>query len=213
MVYGMMQRHDGNIEIISAPACGTCIRLTFPVREKTPQTAPAPAPHSEEKRSLRVLCVDDELSVRQFLKDCLTNFNHQVTVAANGGRAGFVPLRRAEHQPFDAVVTDLGMPEIDGHQVAKTVKAESPDTPVIMMTGWGTKTKEDGGASPQVDAMVGKPVRMQELNELLLRVTALTNAALEALFFRQHFFRQLNGRPGFPAPGLFPCRASSRLVG
>jgi signal transduction histidine kinase/CheY-like chemotaxis protein len=174
MVYGMMQRHDGNIEIISAPACGTCIRLTFPVREKTPQTAPAPAPHSEEKRSLRVLCVDDELSVRQFLKDCLTNFNHQVTVAANG-KEGLDLFRSAvlKHQPFDAVVTDLGMPEIDGHQVAKTVKAESPDTPVIMMTGWGTKTKEDGGASPQVDAMVGKPVRMQELNELLLRVTAL----------------------------------------
>ena len=48
MVYGMMQRHDGAIEIDSAPGRGTCVRLTFPVREKTSPTASAPAPHSKK---------------------------------------------------------------------------------------------------------------------------------------------------------------------
>jgi len=55
--------------------------------------------------------------------------------------------------------------------VARTIKAESPHTPVIMMTGWGTIMKEDGETAPEVDAVVGKPPRMQELNDLLLRVT------------------------------------------
>ena len=64
------------------------------------------------------------------------------------------------------------MPDIDGHQVARTIKAESPQTPVIMMTGWGTMMKEDGEATPEVDALVGKPPRMQELNALLHRLTS-----------------------------------------
>jgi CheY-like chemotaxis protein len=64
------------------------------------------------------------------------------------------------------------MPDVDGHQVARAIKAESPQTPVIMMTGWGTMMKEDGEKAPEVDALVGKPPRVQELNALLLRLTA-----------------------------------------
>ena len=64
------------------------------------------------------------------------------------------------------------MPQMDGYHVARTIKAESPQTPVIMMTGWGTTMKEDGETTPEVDAVIGKPPRMQELNDLLLRVTA-----------------------------------------
>ena len=73
-------------------------------------------------------------------------------------------------QPFQTVITDLGMPDIDGHQVARTIKAESPGTPVIMMTGWGSIMKEDGETAPDVDAVVGKPPRIQELNNLLLQL-------------------------------------------
>ena len=64
------------------------------------------------------------------------------------------------------------MPDIDGHQVARTIKAESPNTPIIMMTGWGTIMREDGETAPEVDAVIGKPPRMKEFNDLLLRVTA-----------------------------------------
>ena len=74
-------------------------------------------------------------------------------------------------QPYEVVITDLGMPDVDGHHVARTIKAESPNTPVIMMTGWGTIMKEDGDATPEVDAVIGKPPHMQELNDLLHRVT------------------------------------------
>jgi CheY-like chemotaxis protein len=75
-------------------------------------------------------------------------------------------------QPFDAVITDLGMPKMDGHQVARAIKAESPGTPVIMMTGWGTMMKEDGQTIPEIDALVGKPPEIQELNQLLLRLAS-----------------------------------------
>ena len=172
MVYGMVQRHDGNIEIDSTPGCGTCIRLTLPLREKVSQSGRASLPQNKQKRSLNILCIDDDAQVRQLLNDCLTHFNHRVKVAS-GGKDGVELFRSAmlNSQPYEVVITDLGMPDVDGHHVARTIKAESPNTPVIMMTGWGTIMKEDGDATPEVDAVIGKPPHMQELNDLLHRVT------------------------------------------
>jgi signal transduction histidine kinase len=172
MVYGMTQRHDGNIEIDSAPGCGTCIRLTFPVREKTASGTQNIQQGAKSKRSLNILCIDDDAQVRQLLKDCLTHFNHQVMVAS-GGKQGMELFRNAlsKKQPYEVVITDLGMPDIDGHHVARSIKTESPGTPVIMMTGWGTTMREDGETAPEVDAVIGKPPHMQELNDLLVRVT------------------------------------------
>jgi len=171
MVYGMVQRHEGHIEIDSAPGRGTCFRLTFPIREKLPLAVTTAAPAAQSKRSLNILCIDDDELIRQLLGDCLTHFNHRV-VTADSGKQGLELFRAAalNKQPFEAVITDLGMPKMDGHQLARTIKAESPHTPIIMMTGWGTMMKEDGETAPEVDAVVGKPPQIQELNELLLRM-------------------------------------------
>jgi CheY-like chemotaxis protein len=95
-------------------------------------------------------------------------------MVASGGKHGMELFHTAmlKNQPYEVVITDLGMPQMDGYQVARTIKAESPHTPIIMMTGWGTTIREDGETTPEVDAVIGKPPRMQELNDLLLRVTA-----------------------------------------
>ena len=173
MVYGMMRRHEGAIEIESKPGFGTCVRLTFPIREKISQTAASlPAPHNDRVHSLRILCIDDELQIQELLKHCLTTLDHEVTIASCG-KQGVEMFRAAKlrKQPYQTVITDLGMPDIDGHQVARTIKAESPGTPIIMMTGWGTMMKEDGEPAPEVDAVVGKPPRIHELNSLLLQLT------------------------------------------
>ncbi|MFO1476741.1 MAG: ATP-binding protein [Verrucomicrobiota bacterium] len=177
MVYGMMQRHDGTIEIDSAPGKGTCVRLTFPCRERL-VSSPSPLPAGDQqRRSLNVLCIDDEPQMRQLLSDCLGHCHHKIELAASG-KQGLELFRRARQssKPFEAVITDLGMPDLDGHQVARTIKSESPATPVIMMTGWGTMMKEDGESAPSVDALVGKPPRVHELNELLHRLTSRTGA-------------------------------------
>jgi signal transduction histidine kinase len=174
MVYGVMRRHDGAIDIESVPNHGTCVRLTFPIREEvSPAAAPASSSQAGQNRSLRILCIDDESQMQELLKHCLTTLDHQVTTAS-GGKQGVEMFRAAalQKQPYQMVITDLGMPDIDGHQVAKTIKAESPRTPIVMMTGWGTMMKEDGETAPEVDAVVGKPPRIQELNSLILQLTA-----------------------------------------
>ena len=172
MVYGMVQRQDGVINIESAPGQGTAIKLTFPVGDQVAAPAPQAAPRAAEQRSLHVLCIDDESVIREILNDSLKNFNHRVTTASSG-KDGIELFRVAlkKNQPYQAVITDLGMPEMDGHQVARIIKAESPKTPVIMLTGWGTIMKEEGENAPEVDAIIAKPARIDELNSLLLATT------------------------------------------
>ncbi len=69
------------------------------------------------------------------------------------------------------------MPGVDGRQVVRTIKSESPDTHVVMLTGWGEMMKEDGEDVPRVDALISKPADIQELNALLLRVSGTSNPA------------------------------------
>jgi signal transduction histidine kinase/CheY-like chemotaxis protein len=168
MVYGMVQRQKGNIEIESAVGQGTCIRMIFPVNEgPTPAARPKPAA-SAPTHSIRILCIDDEPGVRELLHDCLVNNHHQVSVAGSG-REGVEMFRTGlrSKKPFDVVITDLGMPEMDGYHVARAIKAESPRTPILMLTGWGTVIKAEGESAPEIDAVLSKPPRMQELNTLL----------------------------------------------
>ena len=127
----------------------------------------------EPCRPLRILCIDDEPQVRQVMHDVLEMDHHQVTVAT-GGREGLDLFRSSLHagEPYEVVITDLGMPDLDGHHVARAIKAESPQTPIIMLTGWGAMPKADGQPAPEVDAVIGKPPRMQELSNLLFQITA-----------------------------------------
>jgi CheY-like chemotaxis protein len=127
----------------------------------------------EPCRPLRILCIDDEPDLRQVMHDVLELDHHQVTVAT-GGREGLDLFRSSLHagEPYEVVITDLAMPDINGHHVARAIKAESPQTPIIMLTGWGAMPKTDGQQAPEVDAVIGKPPRMQELSNLLFQVTA-----------------------------------------
>ena len=136
-------------------------------------------PQLKRNRSLHILCIDDDALVREIMTRCLTRMEHRVTVAS-GGKQGLELFRTAtlENQPYEVVITDLGMPDVDGQCVARAIKAESPKTPVIMMTGWGTIMDDERDADLQVDAVVGKPPCIQELNDLVLRITAPAPARL-----------------------------------
>ncbi len=173
MVYGIMERHEGAIEVESDRNQGTAMRLIFPVREHPPQADAVKPRLATPLPSLRVLCVDDEPLLRDMLKQLLESGGHSVEVA-DGGQAGLETFRAARRrgEPFDVVITDLGMPYLDGNQLAKTLKRESARTPIIMLTGWGTIMKEDGELPAQVDAVISKPPKIHELYEMLGKVTS-----------------------------------------
>jgi len=172
MVFGMAQRHSATLEVDSQPGLGTTIRLLFPVGGDTPVASGAMPALQMPAASLYILVVDDDPALRDSLGDALREEGHRVTVAA-GGQEGIDVFQAAQQstQPFDVVLTDLGMPYIDGRQVAAAVRSIAPDTPVILLTGWGQQM----GARhevPQVSRVLGKPPRLKELRAALVELTA-----------------------------------------
>lgn len=177
MVYGAVERHEGHIEIQSEVDKGTTIRLILPLREppKPKVAASLPAEKAASPLHLHLLCIDDEPLLRELLKEILEFYHHNVQTA-DGGRAGLEMFEKARctGQPFDAVITDLGMPDLNGRQVAEIIKANSPGTPIILLTGWGTMLEGMGESAAQVDAVLSKPPRVNELLETLAKVTGST---------------------------------------
>jgi signal transduction histidine kinase/ActR/RegA family two-component response regulator len=172
MVYGMAKRHGAGLDIDSALGQGTTIRLTFRVGAQTAtSTSRTPSPLFAT-RSLRVLLIDDDPSLLESLRTALEDEGHKV-VTTSGGQAGIDAFREAQkaHRLFDIVITDLGMPYVDGRQVVASIRAMSPGTPIILLTGWGQHSANENEKPPQVDRLLGKPPRIRELRTALAELT------------------------------------------
>jgi len=162
-VYGTVQRHNAEIYILSAPGRGTTVQLVF-AAARDEAAAPKETPRPQRLPAQRILVVDDDPLLLKSLRDTLATDGHTVTTA-DGGLAGleaFSAAREAE-APFDLVITDLGMPYVDGRQVASGVKELSPSTPVILLTGWGQRLMDDGELPPHVDRVMNKPPKLTDL--------------------------------------------------
>ncbi|HEX3624193.1 MAG TPA: ATP-binding protein [Verrucomicrobiae bacterium] len=172
MVYGVAERHQGKIEIESALGKGTTMRLVFPVRNLAIFQTTESADNDQPPPPMRILCIDDEPALRILIHEMLLRDGHNIEMA-DGGQAGIDAFRAAlkRKTPFDVVVTDLGMPAVDGNVVARTIKSESSTTPVIMLTGWGVFLKNEGDLPSEVDAILSKPPRIKEIRNMLRRVT------------------------------------------
>ena len=171
MVFGIVQRHAGHVEIESAPAEGTTVRLVFPMREDV--GAGVPASPEEIPPPLRILFIDDDPALSKVVRDMLTTDGHTVEVA-DGGQAGIEAYESAQQwgEPFDVVITDLGMPHVDGRAVAAAVKRASPTTPVILLTGWGIRLHAEGELPSNVDVVLSKPADLFALRAALRQVVA-----------------------------------------
>jgi len=170
MVYGVVQRHGAEMDIRSAAGTGTTARLSFPV----PTTAPVAGVSSDGPATpllrLRLLLVDDDPVLLKALGDTLLTDGH-LLVIANGGQAGIDTFRAAHAggEAFAAVITDLGMPYVDGRKVAAEIKALSPSTPVLLLTGWGQGLIAEVDIPPHVDQVLSKPPKLGEIREALAR--------------------------------------------
>nr|WP_233410476.1 ATP-binding protein [Rugamonas sp. CCM 8940] len=170
MVYGMTERHGASIEIDTALHKGTTLRLNFLAQSGSDGAAAAPASY-QIPANLRILVVDDDPMVLKSLRDILEIDGHEV-VAADGGQAGIDHFNRAMDagSSYSVVITDLGMPYIDGRKVASAIKLRAPATPVILLTGWGQRLVSDGDNPMYVDCVLSKPPKLRELREGLCKV-------------------------------------------
>ena len=161
VTYGIVQRHNGKLEIDSAPGRGTTVTITLPAAGiTTPVSAVAVSPDLTAPSHLRVLIVDDEPEVRSALADMLGFAGHTAFQAA-GGREALAWLDAG--QPVDLVLTDLGMPGMMGSEVARAIRGRWPHLKIGLMTGWDETEGLVADAASMVDFTLAKPFELKAL--------------------------------------------------
>ena len=167
----VVDEHLGRIEFTSRLGEGTVFTVSLP---KASQAAPTQSTGvvSSRRPGLKVLVVDDEPQVRDVLLRMLRLDGHSPE-AVGTAREG---LELFSRKHYDLVLTDLGLPDMNGWHVIRALKAGSSSTPVILITGWA-----DGGERPRggagADAVLVKPFGISELRQVIS--SALTTATDE----------------------------------
>ncbi len=173
MVYGMVQRHSAELEIDSELGKGTTLRLIFPVSEVVQDATHQVSASQGPLRRLSILLVDDDPLILKSLRDILEADGHRVK-AADGGQNGIDAFAAALQggAPFDVVITDLGMPYVDGRKVAAAIEAAAPETPLILLTGWGKRLLSEDDIPPHVDRVLSKPPKIHDIRTALAALVA-----------------------------------------
>jgi len=176
MVYGMVQRHSAELDIDSAPGRGTTVGLVFAAADPIALDEPNNVPRAAIAQRQRILLVDDDPMLTKSLREILEQDGHVVTVA-DGGQKGIDAFDTAFNKdtPFSVVITDLGMPYVDGRKVAAFVKARSAHARVILLTGWGKRMLADNDIPEHVDRVLSKPPRLTEIRAALNEFAARQN--------------------------------------
>jgi signal transduction histidine kinase/ActR/RegA family two-component response regulator len=168
--FGIVQRFGGEIVVESAEGRGSTFQVRLP-KEKDPaenHVKPHAGSALPSARHLRVLVIEDEDSVRRFLTTGLTQLGHRAQAFATGQEG----LAALAEESFDVVVTDLGLPGITGEEVARTIAQRTPQTPVVLLTGWADQIEAGGKKMEGVTKMLGKPVQLQTLAAALAEVAS-----------------------------------------
>ena len=191
VVHGVVNRHHGSVRVRSEHGGGTTVTLWLPAghaREVESRPAAAAAvnepSHPEPSGSVRsigvspgdggadhaagsaavsILVIEDEEQIRTMLVDALAEAGHNVE-SATDGLAG---LARFQGGHFDVVLTDLSLPECSGLDVARSVKRMHPETPVVLITGWGHLLNPERLRESGIDLMLVKPFRLERLLSVL----------------------------------------------
>ncbi len=158
MAFGIIRRHEGALEIESEIGKGTTFRLTLPGHR--PTVTLEEEARLTLQRSLRVLVVDDEPITREVVSGYLRGDGHRVLTATGGGEA----MQRLMADEFDLVITDHGMPGMDGLQLAEAVHRARAAKSVILLTGFAFASEEQPAF---IDCVLKKPLVREELRSAL----------------------------------------------
>lgn len=174
MVYGIVRRHDGTIDVKSRPGLGTTFAIRLPVKNtRLEKRMEANIAMRTTVRKLRILMVDDEPLVRQVMQEYLTGDGHEVETAPDGKAA----LQTFLNGKFDLVITDRAMPEMNGDLLAEKIKEIAPKMPIIMLTGFGELMKAKGEKPTGVDRLLSKPITIDGCRDVLAEIFSGQEAA------------------------------------
>lgn len=166
----IVERHGGEVRAESS-ADGALFAFTLPMvasrlaLEAGTPDAKSEAPVASAPRP-RILAIDDDPIVLMSLRNMLELDGAEVEVAA-GGQIGVDAFERSlqDGVAYDVVVTDFGMPQMDGREVARRIKELRPETVVVLLSGWGSHLDMRDDWQAYVDKLLSKPPRLSELRK------------------------------------------------
>ncbi len=166
LVKGIVELHGGSVNAASAgPGQGTEITFWLPLGQKPRVTAKAPAPVVTSAKPLRILIIEDNADAARTLAKLLMRYGHEVTTAYHGP-AG---LESARALRPEVVLCDLGLPEMDGYEVARTLRSDPATQSIrlIAVSGYGQDEDRRRSEEAGFDLHLTKPVDPSELQRLL----------------------------------------------
>ncbi|MCZ6695773.1 MAG: response regulator [Acidobacteria bacterium] len=162
IIYGIISRHRGTVDVRSAPGEGTMFTIRLPRYVPGAHDAEQPtASAAGTARSARILLVEDEDAVRAVYAEALIEAGHQVEAVSDGEAA----ISIFEKGKFDLVITDLSMDGMSGFEVSKEVKKQEPAIPVILLSGWAIEQQEDEVRQAGIDSILIKPCLLDTLRD------------------------------------------------
>jgi len=150
VTYGIANRHGGRIDVESTQGKGTTFNIRLPMA-KGVKEGTRPERKTPFVRPSTVLLIDDMPEVIEVLGLMLKKLGHRVT-GVTSGKEGLSAFKTGD---YGLVITDLGMPNMSGRDVARAVKEIKPETPVVLITGWGLQL--DREEMPEIDGVIEKP--------------------------------------------------------
>jgi signal transduction histidine kinase len=165
MAYGIITRHGGDISVESSLGKGTTFYVKLPLGGEEMQNESSSDSLNATGKA-RILLVDDDPNVNEVLELMLSQIGYDVTAVSHGQEA----ITLFKQGNYDLVITDLGMPDVSGWDVAEAVKQRSPETPVVLITGWGVQVDSAQRDKAGVDGVIAKPFSRQTLSDEMVRL-------------------------------------------
>jgi signal transduction histidine kinase len=168
MVYGFARQSGGAVRIDSQIDVGTSVTLFLPTTEARAPAGPEAAVRAPRGDGQRVLVVEDDPAVRMLVREVLAELQYQ-PVEFSDPLAALPYL--ASPEPIDLMISDVGLPGMNGRQLAETARAHRPDLPILFITGYAENAAIRAGFLGANMAMVSKPFSLSDLaakvNEML----------------------------------------------